>query len=396
MSISSSLLALQTAKTDIASAITARGGTVNAGDGMADYATDILSIAPDPKNVSATDYIKASRPSAWANYSYIDLTGQEVCYLTYDYLHMPDNMVRWLSLSVTCTGNYTLSRGHVTAEGFTADATFTAASNAVTTLLGEDTGVEDYVCYRITGTAILAITYQAYTDANGNIYAPEVQRTCEIYARLPNLTSITGIRNRSVVYETIKDVTLMTTLAYAWYYCASLQSLDLAGWNTANVTTLANAWHYCTSLQSLDLAGWSTASVTTLANAWRNCTSLQSLDLAGWNTANVTTLAGAWQSCTSLQSFDLAGWSTASVTTLAGAWNSCILLYNFAPPANIKFDMSLSDSTNYSASTLVSVIANLYDLTGFTAQTLTIGTTNKEKLTMEQIAVATAKNWTVA
>lgn len=44
MSISTSLTALQTAKTDIAAAITAKGGTVGAGDGFSDFAADIGTI----------------------------------------------------------------------------------------------------------------------------------------------------------------------------------------------------------------------------------------------------------------------------------------------------------------------------------------------------------------
>lgn len=44
MSISTSLTALQTAKTNIASAITAKGGTVGAGDGFSDFAADIGTI----------------------------------------------------------------------------------------------------------------------------------------------------------------------------------------------------------------------------------------------------------------------------------------------------------------------------------------------------------------
>src|SRR5574344_2154207 len=44
MSISDSLTALQTAKSDIATAITAKGGTVHEGDGFSDFATDIGTI----------------------------------------------------------------------------------------------------------------------------------------------------------------------------------------------------------------------------------------------------------------------------------------------------------------------------------------------------------------
>lgn len=45
MSIATSLAALRQAKTDIAAAITNKGGAVNTGDGFADFAADIATIS---------------------------------------------------------------------------------------------------------------------------------------------------------------------------------------------------------------------------------------------------------------------------------------------------------------------------------------------------------------
>lgn len=59
-------------------------------------------------------------------------------------------------------------------------------------------------------------------------------------------------------------------------------------------------------------------------------------------------------------------------------------------------NLNLSDSTLYSAETIVSWLNALADRTGDTAYTLTIGFTNLAKLTAEQIAIATNKNWNLA
>jgi hypothetical protein len=64
MSILTEISRLQTAKSDIAAAITAKGGTVNSGDGFSDFATDIGTIptggggspAPVEKDVNFYDY----------------------------------------------------------------------------------------------------------------------------------------------------------------------------------------------------------------------------------------------------------------------------------------------------------------------------------------------------
>lgn len=56
-------------------------------------------------------------------------------------------------------------------------------------------------------------------------------------------------------------------------------------------------------------------------------------------------------------------------------------------------NLNLSSSTLYSVETIVSWLEALADRTGETAYTLTMGTTNLNKLTPEQIAIATNKNW---
>ena len=63
---------------------------------------------------------------------------------------------------------------------------------------------------------------------------------------------------------------------------------------------------------------------------------------------------------------------------------------------NIDYNMYIGVSTQFTREALVEIIGNLKDRTGTTAKTLTMGSTNMAKLTTDDIAVATAKNWTIA
>lgn len=58
-------------------------------------------------------------------------------------------------------------------------------------------------------------------------------------------------------------------------------------------------------------------------------------------------------------------------------------------------DVSFTNA-NLSAEVMVNVFNNLADLTGQGAKTLVFGTTNLNKLTLEQIAIAIDKNWNLA
>lgn len=63
---------------------------------------------------------------------------------------------------------------------------------------------------------------------------------------------------------------------------------------------------------------------------------------------------------------------------------------------DIHYYFNISASTNFTREALLEIIGNLRDMTGSTPLTLTLGATNLAKLTEEDIALATEKNWTVA
>jgi hypothetical protein len=55
--------------------------------------------------------------------------------------------------------------------------------------------------------------------------------------------------------------------------------------------------------------------------------------------------------------------------------------------------LSVQWSTRLAAETIIACLEALADRTGQTAYTITFGTTNLNKLTAEQKAIATNKNW---
>ena len=221
----------------------------------------------------------------------------------------------------------------------------------------------------------------------------------------------------------------ITTLAYCWNACYSLQTLDVSGWDTTNwaVTTLANCWNGCYSLQSLDFSGWNTTNwaVTTLSSCWSGCYSLQILNLSGWNTTNwaVKSIQYCWLYCYSLQNLDLSGWNTTNwaVTTMSSCWNGCYSLRSligvstwtfvskiksassvFAPAlpllqefSGIPYSISHSyaDAKSLTPQSIVNILTVLPTVT---SATITLGSDNKNKVRASDIAIATAKGWTVA
>ncbi len=115
----------------------------------------------------------------------------------------------------------------------------------------------------------------------------------------------------------------VTNMAGMFYGCSGLTSLDVSGFNTANVTNMAGMFYGCSGLTSLDVSGFNTANVTNMAGMFYGCSGLTSLDVSGFNTANVTNMYGMFYDCSGLTSLDVSGFNTENVTDMNGMFNGC-------------------------------------------------------------------------
>nr|DAG64245.1 MAG TPA: leucine-rich repeat protein [Bacteriophage sp.] len=147
------------------------------------------------------------------------------------------------------------------------------------------------------------------------------------------------------------------------------------------------AFNACTKLTSVTLSdNIATIGVT----AFNFCSSLESI-----NILDVTEIKdNAFYGCTSLVDMTISN----TVTKLGkSVFTNCSKLTNVTLGSGFNCNnLDLSASTKYSVDTLAAMLTALADRTGQTAYTLTIGTTNLAKLSDEQKAIATDKNWTLA
>ena len=120
-----------------------------------------------------------------------------------------------------------------------------------------------------------------------------------------------------------------------------------------------------------------------MSTMFSGCSTLQTLDLSNFDTNKVTYIYSMFNNCNLL-------------TTLIGVRTIDEVISNNISALNgLKINISFNQTILDRAS-LRAIINGLADLTGSSAQTLTLGSTLKAKLTEEDIAVATAKNWTIA
>lgn len=247
------------------------------------------------------------------------------------------------------------------------------------------------------------------------------------------------------------DTSEVTSMSNLFSDCSSLQTLDVSGWDTSKVTNMDNMFYNCNSLQSVDVSGWNTSKVTTMNGMFPDCSSLQTLDVSGWDTSNVTDMFQLFDQCFSLQSVDVSGWDTSKVTNMSyvfrrckklqlldlSSWNAsnvmamnrtffeCIYLKTIignktlqdvkngiVALRGLKLSISTGDSKLLRFSSILALANGIADLTGATAQTLTISaqsynnmyndddTVPSEDVIAERqariAAICAAKNWNFA
>lgn len=122
--------------------------------------------------------------------------------------------------------------------------------------------------------------------------------------------------------------------------------------------------------------------------AFANCTSLEAIVLD--SVGHKVIADYAFKDCTGLTSITLSEY-----VGTKNAFDGCTNVEEINVIAVIAWNADFSFTDKLTAECLSDMIDQLYDYSGGEAHTLTIGATNRSRLTAEQIAAASAKNWTI-
>lgn len=204
------------------------------------------------------------------------------------------------------------------------------------------------------------------------------------------------------------DVSNFRNLAGLFLNCRSAESIDLTGWKVGKIATLSYTFYWCQYVTTLDIANWDTSEVTNMTATFQQCKSVVTLDVSRWDTSNVTTMNILFGYCANLEMLDLTKWNVANVTNFSLIFQDCyklksivgsrsldeVVRNNIGAMNDARIDYSVN-SCPLDVASLVALFNGVADLTGQASKTITVGKTNLAKLTPEQIAIATNKNWNV-
>jgi len=206
------------------------------------------------------------------------------------------------------------------------------------------------------------------------------------------------------------DTSSVTTMKEMFYGCFNFENVPL--FNTSNVANMSAMFSHCSWLTSVpafdtsnvrymgymfdycsrlsDIPSFNTLNVKDMSYMFERCTRLTTVP--AFDTSNVTDMRYMFNYCSSLTT--VPAFDTSKVTRMDSMFDGCSNLETIHMHG-MKVTFKISASTKFTREALIEIINNCADLTGGTAQRFVMGSTNLAKLTDEDKAIATNKNWTL-
>ena len=236
--------------------------------------------------------------------------------------------------------------------------------------------------------------YCPFFDTSNVTDMTDMFRECTSLISMPKIdtskvTKMAGTFYKCSSMTTIPqfDTSNVTHMGGMFNSCSSLTTIPLL--NTSKVTNMWGMFNWCTSLTTIPQID--TSSATEMDHMFYMCTSLTYISPI--DTSKVTKMGSMFGGCRSLISIPLL--DTSKVTDISGILWACESLTYLGGFKNLHIGVTsgfLDQCPHLTVESLMNVINNLPSVYNLT---LKFGSTNLNKLTAEQKAIATKKGWTL-
>ena len=276
--------------------------------------------------------------------------------------------------------------------------------NRATTLESKIEQNKNLISKVITCNSICAL--HSIDDGSNMLFEDGIAELNEYGNNGPERYIVSGFPNRITFYRNSKeiiffnfDTSAVTDMSYMFYNCSNLTTLNLSNFDTSAVTNMSYMFSQCSNLTTLNLSNFDTSAVTNMSYMFDGCSNLTTLDLSSFNTSSVTNMNGMFGYCKKLTTLDLSSFNTSAVTNMYSTFYDCTSLTTIIGTHTLeevqtgqikalkgmKVSLDLSYSPLLERASILAVFYGLADLTGKTAQTVTLHATAKARLTAEDI-----------
>ena len=244
----------------------------------------------------------------------------------------------------------------------------------------------------------------------GNLYKNAQNAVIDIEWDTSNVTDMSCMFEDSnkVVNIYGLDTSSATNMKGIFSLCGSLASIPQL--DTSNVTDMSYMFNGCSKV--VHIPDLDTSNVTDMTSMFSNCSLLVSIPRL--DTSKVKRIGAIFSSTTKLITIPLLDFGSVTDTTGPWGYSSTATAKNLGGFKNLKLSWSTGGfkALDLTVESLMNVINNLWDWTDYpdgkaplndgtiynfgTTHNLYLGSTNLNKLSDEQKAIATNKGWTLS
>lgn len=188
----------------------------------------------------------------------------------------------------------------------------------------------------------------------------------------------------------IHKVDTKSNVGSVYSNCISLKKVS--NLNLTNNLEIAAFFQGCNSLKYIENITFSTKLIN-ITSLFMNCYQLKEI-MCDFSDGTINSFSQCFYGCYTLEKIGKLNFKNATVqTNNNNIFWGCNSLIDIEEITNISVSLNFSACNLLNHSTLLKILNGLVDLTGEEAKTLTLGATNLAKLTDEEKAIATDKNW---
>lgn len=181
----------------------------------------------------------------------------------------------------------------------------------------------------------------------------------------------------------IMEVDSDPKLHYLATDASSLETINISNWRSESAYSFSSSFSRCRKLKKL-ICDNSSIKVKDITNLFNECAELESIDVSGWDVSDNTATYSVFYNVKKLRTL-------IGEHTLSEVVDGSIVAFK-----GLCVSLDFSANPNLERASLLALIKGLKDLSGATSQKLTLGATLIGKLTSDDIAIATNKNWVIA
>ena len=256
-----------------------------------------------------------------------------------------------------------------------------------------------YYCEKITTLDVSHFDTSNVTNMSGMFHVCDMLSALDVSnfntAKVTDMSGMFANTGLKALDLTTFDTSNVNNMERMFYNSNRLESLNVSNFNTAKVTDMSGMFHGIKPTE-LDLSSFDTSQVTDMSEMFGWCTNIVSLDLSHFNVSNVTDMRNMFGWCLNLKSLNISNWNMSKVTNVYQMFDATSLIETIVcdglqlPDINMSY-ISLNSCPKLTVDSIVGLLNALPQSThNYSFQ---IGQTNLNKLSEEQKAIATNKNW---